>query len=165
MVMSTEEKEYELIPMSPIRRLEKRLDRIESTSTSDSTDLMKDVIDIVRMNQQLVDELAKSSDALRIELSKLPGKLDDLISQMKELMSFIRSSGEEETVGIKQEVMKPVVDTLNELVKSNKTMSERNQSLLEVLDEISKRLKKPVRPLGTSHLLRRQTSKPMPIRV
>jgi len=160
MSITAEEKEYELIPVSPIRRLEKRLERLESTSTGISTDVFKDMIDIMRMNQQIVDELARSNDALRIELSKLPGKLDELISQMKELISFIKSSGEEETVGITQEAMKPVVDKLDELIKSNKAMSERNESLLEVLDEISKRLRRPVRPLGTTPLLKR----PQPIK-
>ncbi len=155
MSITAEEKEYELIPVSPIRRLEKRLERLESTSTGISTDVFKDMIDIMRMNQQIVDELARSNDALRIELSKLPGKLDELISQMKELISFIKSSGEEETVGITQEAMKPVVDKLDELIKSNKAMSERNESLLEVLDEIRKGLRRPVRPLGTTPLLKR----------
>jgi len=140
--------EYELIPVSPIRRLEKRLDRVESSSTVGSSDIFKEVIDIVRMNQQLVNELARANDALRIELSKLPGKLDELIMNLKEIISFIKSSGEEESVGITQEAMKPVVDKLDEMVKTNKTLSEKNDSMLGLLDEISKKIKRPpTRPL------------------
>jgi len=140
--------EYELIPVSPIRRLEKRLDRVESSSNVDSSDIFKEVIDIVRMNQQLVNELARANDALRIELSKLPGKLDELIVNLKEIISFIKSSGEEESVGITQEAMKPVVDKLDEMVKTNKTLSEKNDSMLGLLDEISKKIKRPpTRPL------------------
>jgi hypothetical protein len=147
--MVTEESEYELVPMSPIRRLEQRIDKIESSSPIDSKNIFSDVIDIVRMNQQLVDELAKSSDALRIELCKLPGKLDELIVNLKELVAFIRASGEEESTGVAQETMKPVVDKLDEMVKTNKLISEKNDSMLELLDEISKKMRRPqmVRPM------------------
>lgn len=139
-----DEGEYELIPVSPVRRIEKRLDKLEESSGFDSRDIFREVIDIVRMNQQLVDELAKSSDALRIELAKLPGKLDELITNLKELISFIKTSGEEEAVGITQEAVKPIVDKLDEMVKTNKMISEKNDSMLELLDSIGRRLKSPV---------------------
>jgi hypothetical protein len=147
--MVTEESEYELVPMSPIRRLEQRLDRIESSSPIDSKSIFSDVIDIVRMNQQLVDELAKSNDAMRIELSKLPAKLDELIVNLKELINFIRASGETESIGITQDTMKPVVDKLDEMVKTNKVISEKNDSMLELLDEMSKKMRRPqlMRPM------------------
>jgi regulator of replication initiation timing len=147
--MVTEESEYELVPMSPIRRLEQRLDRIESSSPIDSKNIFSDVIDIVRMNQQLVDELAKSNDAMRIELSKLPAKLDELIVNLKELITFVRASGETESVGITQDTMKPVVDKLDEMVKTNKVISEKNDSMLELLDEMSKKMRRPqlMRPM------------------
>ena len=147
--MVTEESEYELVPMSPIRRLEQRLDRIESSSPIDSKSIFSDVIDIVRMNQQLVDELAKSNDAMRIELSKLPAKLDELIVNLKELISFVRASGETESIGVTQDTMKPVVDKLDEMVKTNKVISEKNDSMLELLDEMSKKMRRPqlMRPM------------------
>jgi len=133
--------EYELIPMSPIRRLEKRIDKIESTTGSQ--ELIREIVDIVRMNQQMVDELAKSNDALRIELTKLPAKIDELVASMKEIISFIKSSGEEETVGITKEAMKPLVEKFDEMINTNKTMSEKSDSMLELLDDISKKLKRP----------------------
>ena len=147
--MVTEESEYELVPMSPIRRLEQRLDRIESSSPIDSKSIFSDVIDIVRMNQQLVDELAKSNDAMRIELSKLPAKLDELIVNLKELITFVRASGETESIGVTQDTMKPVVDKLDEMVKTNKVISEKNDSMLELLDEMSKKMRRPqlMRPM------------------
>lgn len=152
--MVTEEGEYELVPMSPIRRLEQRLDRLESSSPIDSKNIFADIIDIVRMNQQLVDELAKSSDALRIELSKLPGKLDEVITNLKDLISFIKASGEEESVGITQDAMKPVVDKLDEMVKAYKSTTEKNDAMLELLDEISKKIKRPElgRPFPTASM-------------
>lgn len=165
MPLDVDDKEYELIPVSPIRRLEKRLERLESTSTGNTKDFLSDVVDIVKMNQLLVDELAKSNDALRIELSKLPGKLDELIMQMKEIISFIKSAGEEETAPIPKDIMKPVVDKLDELIKSNKSMSEKNESLLEVLDEISKRMRRPHVPLARPRPLQKPQETRKPIKI
>jgi len=157
--------EYELVPMSPIRRMEKRIDRLESSTGGQ--EIIKEIIDIVRMNQQMVDELAKSNDALRIELSKLPAKIDELVDSMKEIVSFIKSSGEEETVGITKEAMKPLVQKFDEMINTNKGMSEKSDSMLELLDDISKKLKRPMlRPLPGRRLLPRPTQplrRPEPI--
>ena len=143
-MVESDESEYELIPMSPIRRLEKRLERLESSSAIDSRSIFREIIDIVRMNQQVVDELVKSTNSLKIELSKLPAKLDELIMNLKEIISFIKSSGEEEVAGVTKETMKPLIDKMDEMVKTNKALSEKNDAMLELLDEISKKIRRPV---------------------
>ena len=153
------DEEYELIPMSPIRRLEKRVEKVETTAGT--SNIMREVIDIVRMNQQMVDELAKSNDALRIELSKLPAKIEELVTYMKEIVSFIKSSGEEENVGITKEAMKPLVEKFDEMINTNRTISEKNDSMLELLDDISKKIRRPtVRPLLRRSLLSRPLTQP-----
>lgn len=151
--------EYEIIPMSPVRRLEKRVDKVESNTGSH--ELMREIIDIVRMNQQMVDQLARSNDALRIELSKLPAKIDELVASMREIISFIKSSGEEENVGITKEAMKPLIGKFDEMINTNKTMSEKSDSMLELLDDISKKLRRPtVRHLPGRRLLQRPMTQP-----
>lgn len=161
MVLTEEDKEYELIPLSPIRRLERRLERLESSHGSGgfSKDVISDIVDIVRMNQMLVDELAKSNDALRIELAKLPGRLDELITNMKELVSFIKSSGEQEVTGLTPEAIKPVVDKLDEIVQSNKKLTEKNDTMIELLDEVSKKMRRPM--LKPSVVLPHQQQPPL----
>ena len=142
--MVEKDEEYELITMSLIRRLEKRLERLESSSAIDSRGIFREIIDIVRMNQQVVDELVKSTNSLKIELSKLPAKLDELIMNLKEIISFIKSSGEEEVAGVTKETMKPLIDKMDEMVKTNKALSEKNDAMLELLDEISKKIRRPI---------------------
>lgn len=152
------EEDFELIPVSPLRRLEKRIEKLETFSGDDPKSIMKDVIEIIRMNQQIVDELARSNDALRIELSKLPARIEELTSQMKELIMFIKSAGEEEITTVNQESMKPLIEKLDELVKTNKTIGEKNEAMLSLLDEIGKRVKKPAMPV------RRLTGPLLPVR-
>jgi len=91
--------EFELVAVSPLRRLEKRMDDIEKSSSGDNShEFYREMVDIIRMNQQLVDELAKANDALRIELSRLPGRIEELVTDLKELLSYIKASGSEEPI-------------------------------------------------------------------
>lgn len=138
-----EQEEYELIPVSPLRRLEKRIEQVEaSTPAIDVKEVFREVVDIVRMNQQLVDELAKANDSLRIELSKLPGRMEEMINNLNELISFIKASASEE-VAPSGEVFKPLADKLDVLIETNKKIIENNQAVLSALGEIDKKLRRP----------------------
>lgn len=135
------EEEYELVPLSPIRRLEKRLEKLESSTGIDAKEFLREIVDIIRMNQQLVDELAKANDALRIEISKLPGRLEELISNLNELLSYIKASATE--AAIPTESFKPLVEKLDQLIEGNKKLIESNSEVVSVLEEIKEKLKKP----------------------
>ena len=142
--MTREREEFELIPMSPVRRLEKRIDQLESAPNLNVKDFMHEIVEVVRMNQQLVDEMAKANDALRIELSRLPGRLEDLISNMSELISYIKASAvEEATVGSVTN-MQPLLTKIDELVEGNKKVVESNQSVLTTLEQIDKKIRRPL---------------------
>jgi len=143
----TEEKhdEYELVPMSPIRRMEKRIELLEQSGSMDGKEFYREMVDIIRMNQQIVDELAKANDALRIEISKLPARMEELISHMKELISFIKASATEEVM-MGTDSSKPLSHRLEELVEQNKKIVENNQAVLNVLEDLGKKLTKPSMP-------------------
>lgn len=135
--------EYELIAISPLRKLEKRMEKIESTNpTIDVRDFLKELLDIIKMNQGLVDELAKANDSLRIELSRMPAKLDELISKLNELLSIIKASAVEE-IGPGPEAFKPLTEKIEQLVETNKKLIENNMSMLSAIEEIEKRMRKP----------------------
>ncbi len=140
-----ESHEYELIAVSPLRKLEKRMEELESTKGMDVREFYRELVDIIKMNQQIVDELAKANDALRIELSRLPSKIEDLVSRLDELISFIKASATEEVSPAAD--MKPVAGKLDQLIESNKKVSETNQAVLSLLDEISRKLSRPAPPL------------------
>lgn len=142
-----EQEEFELIPMSPLRRLEKRIEQVESSSNVDTKGFLKEVLDIIRMNQQIVDELAKANDALRIELSKLPGRLEELIDDLHELLSFIKASATEDIGTASPANLQPLTEKLDQLIEGNKKIVESNQSLLNTIEEMDKKLRKPAAPM------------------
>jgi len=143
MPVHTEEKhdEYELVPMSPLRRMEKRIDLLEQSGSMGDKEFYREIVDIIRMNQQIVDELAKANDALRIEISKLPVRMEELVSNMKELISFIKASVIEETTGTS--AYAPANKKLEELLETNKKIIENNQAVLGVLEDLGKKLTRP----------------------
>jgi len=82
------DEEYELVPLSPIRRMEKRLERLEKSGTSN--EIMKELIDIVKTNQQIVDdvvrinsEMIKRVGELSETVGKAIGKLDEFTSRIE----------------------------------------------------------------------------------
>ncbi len=142
--MSSEE--YEVIPTSPIRRLEKRMEKMEDTSsTSQVQKLMEQVIELIKSNQRIIDDVVKANAELRDELSAIPVKVDKLLDAMHEFMELLREASEQEeksSSSIGPEAMKPMVDKLTEMVNQNKMSLEANQTMLTAMETIDKRLKR-----------------------
>jgi hypothetical protein len=136
--------EFEIIPTSPIRRLEKRIDKVEGgTYSSEVRRLIEQVLDLIKSNQKIIDSSIKANNDLISEVSKLPRKMDDLILEMREFMKLLKISAEEEEVSnVSKEVMAPIVDKLTELIEHNKKNFETNQAVLTTLGIIEKRLKR-----------------------
>jgi hypothetical protein len=140
--------EFEIIPTSPIRRLEKRIDKVEGgTYSSEVRRLIEQVVDLIKSNQKIIDSSIKANNDLISEVSKLPKKVDDLILEMREFMKLLKISAEEEEVSnVSKEVMAPIVDKLAELIEHNKKNFETNQAVLTTLGIIEKRLKRVYTP-------------------
>jgi hypothetical protein len=145
--------EYEIIPTSPIRRLEKRLEKVESTTTpSEVRRLIEQIIELIKSNQRVIDDIVKSNFELRNEISKVPGKVDQLLGSMGEFMELLKASATEETVSeISKDVMEPVVSKLQELIAQNKSSIEASQATATSLDTIDKRIKRMYMQLASMY--------------
>jgi mevalonate kinase len=142
--ISRPEDEYEIIPTSPLRRLEKRISKVEGGSySSEIRRLVEQVIELIKSNQKIIDDSIKANNDLIAEISKVPNKVDDLILEMREFMKLLKVSAEEEEVSsISKEVMSPLVDKLSELIDQSKKNFDTNQAALTTLGVIEKRLKR-----------------------
>ncbi|MEM5874875.1 MAG: hypothetical protein QW641_03035 [Candidatus Aenigmatarchaeota archaeon] len=143
------EEEFELIPVSPLRKLEKKIEEIESAKQLlDIKEFLKDIVGIVKMNQEVVHQIVRANDALTIELSKIPGKLDTLISNLNELLTYIKlGSSEEEKEAPKKEETKGIESELiTQLIENNKRILELNERIVATLEEIEKRTRRPTLP-------------------
>lgn len=138
------EEEYEVIPTSPLRRLEKRISKVEaSSSTSQIQKLIEQIIELIKSNQRIIDDVIKADSELRNEISKLPGRIDVLVSSMNEFIELLKTSATEEAVaGVSKDVMEPLVNKMDELVNQNKKGLETSQAVLNSLGMIDNRLKR-----------------------
>lgn len=136
--------EYEVIPTSPLRKLEQRIARVESTSSSSEIRRLVDqIIELIKANQKVIDDVIKADTELRNEISKIPPKIDQLLESMGDFMELLKTSAAEETVSeISKDVMEPVVEKLDELITHTKKSTDVNQAALASLDTIDKRLKR-----------------------
>ena len=105
-----------------------------------SQGMIAQMIDLIKLNQRVVNEVIKSNVDLRNELSRLPSKIDDLIAEMKKFISMVEAAGMEESMS-SGETMKPVSDNLKKIVEQNQRLIENNQAMLEALDDMNKKLK------------------------
>jgi predicted transcriptional regulator len=138
------EDDYEIVPTSPLRRLEKRISQVEtSSSTSEVQRLIEQIIELIKSNQRIIDDVIKADAELRDEISKVPGKIDELLSSMHEFMEMLKTSATEDTVSdISKDVMQPLVGKMAEMLEQNKKSLEVGQATLASLGIIDKRLKR-----------------------
>jgi methyl-accepting chemotaxis protein len=131
--------EYEVVPLTPLRRLEEKIRKLESASIVPQLQmLITQIIELIKTNQKLIDEIVKADNELRNELSKLPKKIDELISSMREFIELVKAAGEEE---VSFESAKTVGEQFKKIIEQNQQLLETNQQMLETLTEISKKLK------------------------
>jgi len=137
--------EYEIVPLKPIRSLERRLDEVERALTAAGIpqiqSLIAQIIELIKTNQRLIDEIIRADNELRNELSKLPPKIDDLVSNMKRFMEILEEAGEAETAGIGPETLKPISDALQKLAEQNQKIIDGNQAIVQALDSINRKLR------------------------
>lgn len=140
----SERDDYEIIPLSPLRRLEKRLETIETTKSMSHLERFIDkIIDMVELNQKIVDEVIGANQGLREDISILISKIDDSQSKMSEFIEIIKEAGEQESgEALSKElidgVVKPLVDKIE--IATNKS-AESTTMMADTLAAIEKRMK------------------------
>ncbi len=87
------EEEYELIPLSPIRKLEKRLDKMEKGGAGG--DMMKELVDVVKTNQAIVEDIVKVNSEMMAKVSELSNNITQLTSRLNDFMNKIEVVSEE----------------------------------------------------------------------
>ena len=137
------EDEYEIISTSPLRRLEKRLNKLEdSSSSSEVSRLIEQIIELIKSNQRVIDDVIKSDSELRNEVSKIPGKIDALLASMQEFIDMLKASATEEETGMSKEALDPLVKKMDQLIEQNKGSIDSTKAILAHMGTIDTRLKR-----------------------
>jgi len=140
--MPEEEEGYEIIPVTPLKKLEKRIEKIEASGTIPQLQaLITQIIDLIRSNQKIVNDVVQANTELRNELSRIPSKIDELIKSMKDFISLIEAAGKEEIAAPATESFKPMVEQLQKMVEQNQRLLESNEEMINKLDNIEKKIR------------------------
>src|SRR3989338_3454308 len=92
------EDEYEVVPLTPLRRLEERIRKVEGNRGGNDREFILDVMDLVKSNQKLVDEVVKTDAALRKDLQAIPAKIDELLESWKQFLELLKKVASEDTM-------------------------------------------------------------------
>jgi methyl-accepting chemotaxis protein len=166
--MTEDDVSYEIIPVTPIRKLEERMEKIESSgSTPQLQNLINQIIELIRNNQKIVNDVIQANNDLRNELSKLPSKMDELIDTINGFLELVEAAGKEEVnvtpqpVQSNAEAFKPIIDELRKISDQNQKLVESNQVVLNELNKMDRKLKggMPVSTLLSNYPLKKEVRK------
>ena len=85
--MPLEEEEYEIVPVGPIRRIEKRVERMERSGSGN--EMVKELIDVVRTNQKIIDEVVKINSEMINRVSELSAHVTQMTEKLNDFLERI----------------------------------------------------------------------------
>ncbi len=134
-----ENETYEVVPLTPLRRLEERIKRIEmSTTLPQLQNLINQIIDLIRTNQKLVDDVLRANQELREELARIPEKIDGLTKSLNELIDMIKEAASTEESNISTSIEIPEI---KDMVEMQKEILKINKNMLEAIEELNQKIK------------------------
>ncbi len=117
--------EYELVPLNPIRRLERKIEELEKNGSHGLND---QIIEMIKTNQKIVDDLAKMNVDTVKSITELKGSIQTLVDKLSNFLERIDVVEEE-----------PTKET-NKLIEENKKLLESHQQLLEKIEKIERKV-------------------------
>jgi len=117
--------DYELVPLNPIRRLERKLEDLEKKGSEGTNE---QIIEMLKTNQKIVDDLSKMNVDTVKSITELKGSIQNLVDKLNDFLSRIDVIEEEPSENTK------------ELVEENKKILESHQQLIEKIEKIEKKV-------------------------
>ncbi len=146
---------YEIIPVTPLKKLEKRVEQVENSGTMPQLQsLINQIIELIRSNQKIVNDVIQANTELRNEMSRLPPKIDELTSMLKSFISLVEAAGKEEvSASDGGDAVKPLTEYMQKMVDQNQKILETNQSMIEQMENMGRKMKSgtPVSQLLSSY--------------
>ncbi len=146
---SSGDEDYEVVPVGPIRKLERRIDEIqeqsqEAQSSSHHDELVRDVLDIMKSNQKIVNDMTESTHELKNSVEDLTHKMDETIDNMNAFMDLLNEASEMDMEGeIVGDMEGRIADAIgNKMDEVAQNMHESNQEVVSQLDNLNESIRK-----------------------
>ena len=137
--------DYEVIPLGPIRKLERRVEDLQEQQEqaeqtggggSANEELVRDILDIMKSNQKIVNDMTESTHELRNSVEDLTNKMDSVIDNMNQFMDLLNQASEMDMEGevagdIETRVANAIGDKMDDMVSEVKNSNEQIADHLE----------------------------------
>lgn len=132
---------YELLPVSPIKKLKKEIEElkkeIKNSSFGISGELTRDIMETIKLNQRIVEDIVKSNAALQTKISEMIIVMNRLIEEINIMSESFKRAAEALTIEAKSERTEDLLaKLLNEITK----LINQNQNILDSLTKLEKQL-------------------------
>lgn len=121
--------EYEVVPVTPLRKIEQRLEKIEQGSPGYNA-VLKDLAEMIKENQRTVDDLIKTNSGLIANMGELSEHLGGLTRKFDEFM---------ESIEIAETSEEP--EEWTKIKEGNKKLEEMNQDLIDKINKLERKMK------------------------
>lgn len=146
---SSGDEDYEVVPVGPIRKLERRLDEVqkqaEQSSGSGSHDeLVSDVLDIMKSNQKIVNDMTQSTHELKNAVEDLTHKMDETIDNMNAFMDLLNEASEMDMEGeIVSDMEGRIAEAIgNKMDEVARNMQESNEEVVSQINDLNETIRK-----------------------
>lgn len=129
--MEEEGVEYELVPVSPIKKIEKEIEKIRKEKFGTTIPLEEFKKDIEKLSEQ-IDKLVTINLTLQTKITELLVKHAELLKDLDEMVALLKQATEVETEAAVVN-LQPVVEEIKNLEKQNAEMSEAIKELTTYL--------------------------------
>lgn len=141
--------DYEVVPVGPIRKLERRIDEMEEKAQKGGMggtddELVRDVLDIMKSNQKIVNDMTESTHELKNSVEDLTHKMDEVIDDMNNFMDLLQEASEADLEGeVIQDVHSRIADAVGDRMQDvAEDMRESNDQVIQHLEELNKSVKR-----------------------
>lgn len=124
------EEEYELVPINPMKKLEKKVQELEGRSTRDIP--YKELGDNIEKLNEQVSKLVTVNINLQSKITELLIKDTEMIEEVTEMIELLKRASQVETTG-GNEVKIDMTPVVNEL----RTISMQNEEIKKGFSELS----------------------------
>ncbi|MBC5792482.1 MAG: hypothetical protein H8Z69_00420 [Nanohaloarchaea archaeon] len=141
-----EEDDYEVVPVGPIRKLERRIDEMEAQKTQGgrNDELVRDVLDIMKSNQKIVNDMTESTHELKNSVEDLTHRMEEVVENMNSFMDLLNEASETDLEGeVINDVHNRVAEAVgNEMQGVADDIKQSNEQVITNLEELNKSIKR-----------------------
>ena len=156
--------DYEVVPVGPLRKLERRVDELQEQKqqqkggSGTNDELVHDVLDIMKSNQKIVNEMTESTHELKNSVEDLTHKMDEVVDNMNTFMDLLTEASEMDMEGeivgdMEGRIAEAIGNKMDEVAEE---MNKSNQEVVEHLKQVNESLRKSYASQNKQGLVSRQ---------